>query len=78
MLRIGYARLWHHVYYLWYRLNRLFARHGVFATLASLVVLIAVTAYWLPTLQATLEPHGQGNMLSFLFCGLLYRVLSRV
>ena len=57
MLRIGYARLWHRVYYVWYQLTRLVARHGVIATFAPLIVLIAVTAYWLPTLQAALEPH---------------------
>ncbi len=57
MLRTGYARLGHRVYYVWYRLTRLVARHSVIATLASLTVLIAVTASWLPTLQAALEPH---------------------
>ncbi len=57
MLRTGYARLGHRAYYVWYRLTRLVARHSVIATLASLTVLIAVTASWLPTLQAALEPH---------------------
>ena len=57
LLRLGYARLWYRLHDVWYRLTRLFARHGVIATLAPLIVVAAVTVYWLPTLQETLEPH---------------------
>lgn len=54
-LRRGRALLWHRVYYARYRVRIWIARHGLIAGAALLLVLVAVSAFWIPALQGGLE-----------------------
>ena len=55
-LRRGRALLWHRLYYVRYRFLVLVARHGASATVILLLLLMGISALWIPALQDGLEP----------------------
>jgi len=57
LARRSYALLWNLIYSIEYRLSILWAQHGWHILFTLISVLIAVSTYFSPELQITLEPH---------------------